>query len=565
MSFDRAELDRKAQAAMSLLTCTLADAKFVDGFKRAYWDHCQEDKVAARKLDTEDDFARILFEVTCFTVSLLLRAAKQTSKKTKLARMLLRTGSSASQMDEAAYEYFVTALGAECHAFMEDHGILAVRAQVVKSVEPDWDVRLGEPLDDRARISEYLQLDLGDDQNRFGMYVAHAIDPRRYVFLKFYAMELAVPLLDLARKITGDVFGRKATQKLSTGKETSPVDAQQNLRNELRGCNYAVAAAIFEETFGGGLLRNELIQLLERFCANPCFETACELVAYRDPDATTDLISVFHMSREIYRQPLLPTSPIRVMLERYVQRRSSQLREQGHTEESINRAMRRYWADYGVTYVPATETDSGTALFAPVSSQADTMQPSSDEQSEFDVEPLDDSEMEALAAELNRAAEDRRGMSLQDAIGRIREMHDTQTVRQMSIIAWYYFYQDKLPKMTPERSLADLILTTALWMELTDKGGSPGFPYDYRSALELESVDTSANPPSSLAWLCPLVILAGIVLLFFRILPGLVVVVTGAVMTYLASWVQSGTTKVQSVPKRDLERVLTWSREHALL
>ena len=64
-------------------------------------------------------------------------------------------------------------------------------------------------------------------------------------------------------------------------------------------------------------------------------------------------------------------------------------------------------------------------------------------------------------------------------------MHETQTVRRESIIAWYRWYSvlHRFPTMHPERSDVDLLRTIALWMELTDRGGSPGFPHDYKTDI----------------------------------------------------------------------------------
>ena len=67
-------------------------------------------------------------------------------------------------------------------------------------------------------------------------------------------------------------------------------------------------------------------------------------------------------------------------------------------------------------------------------------------------------------------------MTKENALKQIQLMHEQKLITKDSIVGWYSFYSNKLPKMKPERSSADLVRTIALWMELTEKGGSPEFP-----------------------------------------------------------------------------------------
>jgi hypothetical protein len=146
-------------------------------------------------------------------------------------------------------------------------------------------------------------------------------------------------------------------------------------------------------------------------------------------------------------------------------------------------------------------------------------------------------------------------------------MHEDRTVRRESIVAWYRFYSRKLPRMYPERSDVDLVRTIALWMELTDKGGRPGFPFDYRSDLEFSTVDVAREPRGSVLWLVGEVVLgAGVIALFFSWKVGLVLVLSGVLIEYAAYRVRGGATNSDlltegtTLYEREGRRVIEWAR-----
>jgi hypothetical protein len=152
------------------------------------------------------------------------------------------------------------------------------------------------------------------------------------------------------------------------------------------------------------------------------------------------------------------------------------------------------------------------------------------------------------------------------ALARIQRMHETQIVTNDAIIAWYEFYADKLPKMHPERSDVDLIRTIALWMDLTDRGGSPEFPYEYRSALSFPSIDSTRPPKTRII---PLLgngtSLVGILLLFFYWKLALMLIVGGQVVDYIAYRVAGGAanpdlmTPGTTLYEKQGKRVLDWA------
>ena len=165
-------------------------------------------------------------------------------------------------------------------------------------------------------------------------------------------------------------------------------------------------------------------------------------------------------------------------------------------------------------------------------------------------------------------------MEPSEALSEIQRMHETKTVRRESIIGWYYWYARKLPKMRPERSIVDLVRTAALWMELTDRGGQPGFPYDYRSELDLSTIEAAlpAKPNWGARWavrLEGLLLIAGVIALFIKPLLGVGLIVIVPVVWWIAYQLSGGPTNPDllrgdtTLFRREGKRVLEWSRQHS--
>lgn len=157
-------------------------------------------------------------------------------------------------------------------------------------------------------------------------------------------------------------------------------------------------------------------------------------------------------------------------------------------------------------------------------------------------------------------------MDIQQAAQEIRRMHESQTVHRESIIAWYRFYGHKLPRRYPERSDSDLIQTVALWMELTDRGGSPEFPYDYKSDLNFSTINPAEPARGNRTWLLSVIaIVAGVVTLFFSWKIGLGLIVGGSIVNYLGYKLAGGPSNPQlmkegsALYEKEGKRVLEWA------
>lgn len=162
-------------------------------------------------------------------------------------------------------------------------------------------------------------------------------------------------------------------------------------------------------------------------------------------------------------------------------------------------------------------------------------------------------------------------MTLDESLAHLQHMHAAQAVSRESIIAWYTFYGDKLPTMNPERSEVNLIRTVALWMRLTDQGGAPGFPWDYRSTLSLPEVlraQTNPGKPSPMLPLGVLLLLGGVVAFFVSNDWALPLLLGGVAALYFGYKQQGGATNAglmvpgSTLYEQEGRRVVEWVMFH---
>jgi len=57
---------------------------------------------------------------------------------------------------------------------------------------------------------------------------------------------------------------------------------KKKLKKQLDGCNYEMVKSILVSKFSGDVIPNELARLLDGYTANPCYDTAIELIQF-DP------------------------------------------------------------------------------------------------------------------------------------------------------------------------------------------------------------------------------------------------------------------------------------------
>lgn len=148
----------------------------------------------------------------------------------------------------------------------------------------------------------------------------------------------------------------------------------------------------------------------------------------------------------------------------------------------------------------------------------------------------------------------------------IQSMHESKTVTRDGLIGWSRWYESQLPRLQPEKSEEDLLLTLTAWMELSDKGGQPGFPYEYATDLDFALVDLDSTYQPNLAWVVGvLIIISGLVAVFFRPWLGVGLVIAGVAFHWLLYKARGGATaaaiKDPQVRQR-AERALEWVQTH---
>ena len=69
--------------------------------------------------------------------------------------------------------------------------------------------------------------------------------------------------------------------------------AKRRLRKQIANCDFEMAKTILTKNFAGKVIPNDLASILDSFTANPCLETALQLLAYDH-----NFISVFELARK---------------------------------------------------------------------------------------------------------------------------------------------------------------------------------------------------------------------------------------------------------------------------
>jgi len=153
-------------------------------------------------------------------------------------------------------------------------------------------------------------------------------------------------------------------------------------------------------------------------------------------------------------------------------------------------------------------------------------------------------------------------MPSESDLAAIQRMHETKLVNRDALIGWYCWYQRQLPPLRPEQSSRDLLLTLATWMDLTDKGGRPAFPYDYRTDLDFSQVDLDIADRPGLVWpIGALILVVGLVLLFFRLWVGVGLIALGVL--YRSRGGASSVAMKNPAVRRELDRALRWVHDHS--
>lgn len=157
-------------------------------------------------------------------------------------------------------------------------------------------------------------------------------------------------------------------------------------------------------------------------------------------------------------------------------------------------------------------------------------------------------------------------MESESALGAVQRMHQEKTLTRAGLIGWYRWNQNQLPPLEPESSERDLLLALATWMDLTEKGGKPAFPYSYATDLDFSTVDLDTADRPSLAWLLGVLLIGiGLVVLFIKVRLGITLVAAGLLFQWLMYKACGGASAVamkDSGVRRQVDRALEWVETH---
>ena len=119
--------------------------------------------------------------------------------------------------------------------------------------------------------------------------------------------------------------------------------------------------------------------------------------------------------------------------------------------------------------------------------------------------------------------------------------------------------------MAPERSDADLIRTIALWMELTDKGGSPGFPFEYKTDIIIPKFSIEEKKIDPFFSVNVLLIIAGLISIFINLKVGIGLIAVGVLLMIVNYKIRGASRQFETVVNtQDGQRVIGWIDENRI-
>jgi hypothetical protein len=202
--YAEAELDVKAKATVFSLERNLAQKSIVKEISDLYITFCEGSK--AKKLSikprkvTEGVELRLLFELLCFTSFL----ASQIIPNHISTRKLLR-----KKTNYELVRYYSGQVAIHLATFCQDLGMTKLQEIIFISPPPDVKIKLGDPLQPTARLSEYSKCyaeKKGREAQHFARHLSKALDPYHYPSLEALWNPQIMTLKKLAQRAMAEVF-----------------------------------------------------------------------------------------------------------------------------------------------------------------------------------------------------------------------------------------------------------------------------------------------------------------------------------------------------------------------
>ena len=202
--YSEAELDVKAKATVFSLDRNLAQNSIVKEISDLYLTFCESSK--AKKLSlkprtvTEGVELRLLFELLCFTSFLTTQIIPNYFSTRKL---LIK------KINYEFVQYYSGQVAKHLTRFCQDLGMTKLREIIFISPPPDVKIKLGDPLNPIARLTEYSECHAekkGREVQNFAQHLSKALDPYHYPVLEALWNPQVMTLKKLAQRAMAEVF-----------------------------------------------------------------------------------------------------------------------------------------------------------------------------------------------------------------------------------------------------------------------------------------------------------------------------------------------------------------------
>lgn len=202
--YSEAELDVKAKATVFFLDRNLAQNSIVKEISDLYITFCESSK--ARKLSmkprkvTEGVELRLLFELLCFTSFL---TSQIIANYVSTRKLLIR------KTNYELVRYYSGQVAEHLARFCQDLGMTKLREIIFISPPPDVKIKLGDPLNSIARLTEYSECHAekkGREVQHFAQHLSKALEPYHYPVLEALWNPQVMTLKKLAQRAMAEVF-----------------------------------------------------------------------------------------------------------------------------------------------------------------------------------------------------------------------------------------------------------------------------------------------------------------------------------------------------------------------
>lgn len=190
------------EATADLLLQGIVEAELLEAMNSAYRDACGGalGRFTGKPRDlNREDFHRLLFEVACFAVFLIM---------SRESAAFFGRDHAGNQVEPEEVRVYNTTLLNRLEMLFHEQGIDSLRETAVLAVSPDLQFGEGEPLNATKRVAAYVQSETTTNSVKlFAHYVAYALDPSQCVVMMPIWITFVKPIVDAIRLVLNTVSG----------------------------------------------------------------------------------------------------------------------------------------------------------------------------------------------------------------------------------------------------------------------------------------------------------------------------------------------------------------------